>query len=292
MDLHKIKALINGLFPDLSVQTVTKMGNGKAGEIFLVNGEIVFKLPLTSDTSDSDLFMEYKILSALDGKLEIAIPKPLYFGTLPDGRSILGESLVRGEQFTQDIYESFSQAEKDALFEQLGDIFHQLHSADIPKTEGIILYDAKSNLEYFYENYTDLVKKELTEAERNKLEQLARDYCAALEESPAPLALCHGDMHFKNLNYDPETKKFCGLLDFGLINYNDPLNDMRYFWADTVEKMLRNYPGDIGKNAGTRHLFYNLCNLLDEVHGNLKNSDPSEYLVYLKRAMYQQPLPF
>jgi aminoglycoside phosphotransferase (APT) family kinase protein len=287
-----MKKLLAEAFPGLIIHSLTRMGSGKSGEIFLANDEIVFKVALASDKSDSCLALEYDVLCALKGKMEITIPQPLYFGTLSNGRMVLGESLVPGIQFTQELYEEFTQSEKDALFAHMGEIFYQIHSANIPRIEKIAMYDYKENyFEDFHKYYTDNVKNTLTCAEQSQIQRIVGDFDAAIKTNPVPVVLCHGDLHFWNLNYDPITKKICGLLDFGLVCYNDPLNDMRYFWSDTVIKMLYTYPGDIGKDAAARHLFYCVCNIIEEAHGELESGTAGFYVDNLKNIIFQKPLP-
>jgi aminoglycoside phosphotransferase (APT) family kinase protein len=284
-----IKTLLTETFPHLAIHALIRMGNGKAGEIFLVNDEIVFKVPLTSDTSD-ELELEYEVLCALHGKVNITIPQPVCFGTLPDGRKVLGESLIPGIQFTQELYEELSQPEKDAVFAQMGDIFYQIHSSAVPRIKNAAVYDRDNPLDDFHEYYTDSVKNALTPIEQAQIQKIAEEFATAVAAAPVPVVLCHGDMHFANLNYDPVTKKICGLLDFGIVNYNDPLNDMRYFWSDTVSKMLRFYPGNIGENAAERHLFYCMCNIIEAANGELINGTACEYTDRLKRIIFQEPL--
>lgn len=272
-----MKTLLAEAF-DLKINSLTRMGNGKSAEIFLADEEIVFKVGLASDTSDSSLDLEYEVLCALQGKMEIAIPKPLYLGALPDGRKVLGESLVSGIQFSQELYEEFSQHEKDALFAHMGEIFCQLHSAKIPPVTKAFKWDDAENFADFKKYYTDEIKNALTRAEQARIQKIADDFAAAVKNNPVPVVLCHGDLHFWNLNYDPAAKKICGLLDFGCACYNDPLNDMRYFWSDTTAKMLRAYRGDFGKNATERHLFYCMCNSIE-----------SASIDSLKRIIFQEP---
>jgi aminoglycoside phosphotransferase (APT) family kinase protein len=290
--MMKIKALLAETFPDLAIHSLIRMGKGKAGEIFLVNDEIVFKVPLifdASDTSDSDLGLEYEVLCALHGNVDIAIPKPLYFGTLPDGRAVLGESLVPGVQFTQELYEELSQPEKDDIFVQMGDIFCQIHSADVPCIKNTGEFD-DDPLADFYKYYTDSVKNTLSRDEQARVIKIAADFATAIKANPVPVVLCHGDLHFKNLNYEPAQKKICGLLDFGEVHYSDPLNDMRYFWSDTVSKMLRSYSGNIGENAAERHLFYCMCNIIESVNDELSNGTACGHIDRLKRIIFQEPL--
>ncbi|MCL2604846.1 MAG: aminoglycoside phosphotransferase family protein [Defluviitaleaceae bacterium] len=290
MNPDTLKPLLAETFPDIRIRTLTKLGNGKAGEIFLTNGETVFKVPLTSDESDSDLRLEYEVLLALHGKVEITIPKPICIATLADGRTVLGESLVPGVQFTHDMFDSFTQPEKDALFAQMGDIFYQLHTAEIPQIKNAPVYGVKENLEYFYENYTDSVKKELTNAEQAKIDEILQNFITAVEKNPPPVTFTHGDVHFWNLNYDPTAKRICGILDFGIANYNDPINDIRYFWPKNVAQILVKYPADLGEGLGARHLFYNMCNMIDEANGELKRGVVPESVKWLKQLIYQEPL--
>ena len=97
-------------------------------------------------------------------------------------------------------------------------------------------------------------------------------------------------MHFWNLHYAPDTKKICGILDFGIACYNDPLNDIRYFWGDAATKILASYRGNIGEYPAERHLFYNICNLIEEAYGELSNGEVGFYVDNLKKAMFQEPL--
>jgi aminoglycoside phosphotransferase (APT) family kinase protein len=286
----EIKTVLTETFPELDIHSLTRIGNGKSGEIFLVNDEIVFKVPLSSDKSDSSLALEYEVLCSLDGKVKIAIPKPLYFGTLADGRAVLGESLVHGIQFTQELYEGLSQSEKDEIFAQMGDIFCQIHNADVSQIKNVVLCDNTDPLADFHKYYTDSVKNALTPAEQLQIQKIADDFATAVAANTVPMVLCHGDLHFKNLNYDPATKKICGLLDFGEVHYSDPLNDMRYFWSDTVVKMLRSYSGNIGENAAERHLFYCVCNIIEEAHDELEDGTAGDYVERLKKIMFQKPL--
>ena len=284
--------LLNEAFPNLTIHSFTRMGNGKSGEIWLANNEIVFKVTLASDTSNSSLALEYDVLHALNGKVTITIPQPLYLGTLSDGKMVLGESFVPGVQFSQELYETFSQSEKDALFAHMGDIFHQIHSADIPKINNLTAYaTGEHHLNDFYTYYTNDVKNTLTHTEQAQIQKIIDDFDKAVKESPPPLVLCHGDLHFWNLNFDPKTKKICGLLDFGLTCYNDPINDMRYFWSDTVIQMLQNYPSDIGKYAAERHLFYCVHNIVEEAHDELAGGKAGFYVDNLKKVIFQNPLP-
>jgi len=289
---NKLKTLISEAFPGLTIHSLAQIGSGKAGEIFLANNEIVFKVPLVSDNSSSCLSVEYNVLAALYGKVRAAIPQPLYFGTLSDGRLILGESLVPGIQFTQALYESLSQREKDIVFEKLGEFFCQIHSADVPKIEGIPTNGVKQSLNYFHEYYQDIVKKELTSTEQVRIDEIVYAFCTVAETTDIPIVLCHGDAHFWNFNFDPETKQICGFLDFGIANYADPLSDMRYYWSLETAKILKKYPGNIGKNAGIRHLFYCICNLIEEAYYERTDGGSFDYINSLKQAIYQESLDY
>jgi aminoglycoside phosphotransferase (APT) family kinase protein len=230
------------------------------------------------------------VLSALYGRVRIAIPKPLYLGRLSDGRAVLGESLVPGVSFSQKAYEALSQPEKDAVFEQLGDIFCQIHHADIPPLDGVPTHTPEDNIAYFHEYYKEAVKEGFTEKEKARIESIYDDFCAAVAADPVPTALCHGDVHFANLCFDPQSKSICGLLDFSIAEYNDPLNDMRYFWNDTTAKMLAAYTGGIGKNVGARHLFYGLSNLIEEAYYERANGGTFYFNAQIKKLIGQEPL--
>ena len=285
-----MKQLIADAFPALSIHTLTPLGNGKAGDIFLANGDIVFKVAQESDIAHSSLALEYEVLQAFQGKLEIPIPAPLYFGTLADGRPILGETLLHGEPFSQEMYETLTRAGQEAIFAQMGDIFCQIHRADVPRIPGLTTWTAEQNLADFYEFYTDAVQAALTSDDRAIMEKIVENFRHATEAAPPPQVLCHGDMHFGNFLYDPLIKKLCGLLDFGISAYNDPLNDMRYYWSDNTQIMLRHYGGDVGTRVGDRHLFYCIHNLIEELHGEIAQGSTRAYVHVVQVALRQKRL--
>ncbi|MCL2189843.1 MAG: aminoglycoside phosphotransferase family protein [Defluviitaleaceae bacterium] len=277
-------------FPNLEIRTLTHLANGKAGAVYLANGEIVFKTHLASNTSDSNLALEFAALELLHGKTTLAVPKPLYFATLSNGREILGMSLLSGVQFTDEIYASLTEAEQSIIYAQLGEFLHEMHTLPAPRLQGATEYGNAPNSDYFYENYTDLVKNELTPTEQEKLAHIVQAFEATIHENPPPQVLNHGDLHFWNMHYNPLTKRLCGVLDFGLVSYHDPLNDMCYFWSDSVAKMLTKYPAPLGAGAGARHLFYNLCNLIEEAREELERGGTKTYIGYVKEAMWQAVL--
>ena len=107
--------MISKTFPDLTVRSLTLMCNIKANDVYIANNEIVFKIPNNVD-NPSCLSVEYRVLCALRGKVS-GVPQPLYFGTLPDGRLILGISLIQGVQFSSEIYDSLTEAEQDDVYD-------------------------------------------------------------------------------------------------------------------------------------------------------------------------------
>ncbi|MCL1861996.1 MAG: hypothetical protein FWF78_00330, partial [Defluviitaleaceae bacterium] len=58
----------------------------------------------------------------------------------------------------------------------------------------------------------------------------------------------------------------------------------------TATKILASYRGNIGKYPAERHLFYNICNLIEEAHRELSNGEVGFYVDNLKKAMFQEPL--
>jgi len=288
--IMQLKMQLSIAFPALPIRTLSPLADGKAGTTFAVNDDLVLKISLGTDDSDSCLAMEYDVLSALRGKMDFPIPQPFFFAQLPDGRYALIESRVPGVPFSQEVYETFTQPEKDAIFIQLGSVTHQLHNVSTPHFSQISVYDPAANLADFHKYYTQDIKNVLTPTEQARIEQIAGDFQAAAASCPIPTVLCHGDLHFGNLNYDPQTKRLCGLFDFGLVCYNDPLNEFRYFWSDTVTIILRAYSGDLGDNIAARHLFYCMCNIIEEAHGELRAGPPGFFVDTLKRVIFQKPI--
>jgi len=278
-------ALINEAFPDLKIRSLKKIGNGKACDVFLANNEIVFKIPLVPASPYSCLQVEYNALTALYGKTSMAIPQPLLFGNLPDGRLILGMSYLPGLQFTQELYESLSQPNKDIVFADIGEFLYQIHVAGNPKVDGIPTSELSQNIGYFHKNYQAIVMNKLTDTEQQRIDDIYNKYLTIIKSTTVPLVLNHGDIHFWNMNFNPATNRICGFYDFGEANYADPMEDMCYYWPFQVEKILQNYPAKLSETTPHRHLFYCISNIISEAYAELTNTGKSDYINYLKQVI-------
>src|SRR5580693_8968003 len=69
-------------FPDLSITSLVSIGKGWNNVAYLVNNEIVFRLPTDRDSNNPSradkVKREVALLNLVHDKLEVASPKPLH----------------------------------------------------------------------------------------------------------------------------------------------------------------------------------------------------------------------
>lgn len=256
--------LLQDTFDGLVIKKLEPLGQGKAGIICLVNGEIVFKIPLAKDGAIA-LWQknEGRVLKFLEGKLDVEIPRVLYEGTSPCGRHIIGETLLSGVPFSYDLCDTYRRETQLDIQRQLGRIVRQLHDVgghDFAWQPDMPPATLEERLAEFAENFSPQVRGMFTAKEVAQIEAIGAQYREISIAHPVRPVLCHHDLHYFNLMVEPATQRISGLLDFGCASYSEPARDWHYYFD--AQHVLAGYGDNGDVYFPQRQRFHALAHML------------------------------
>ena len=95
--------------------------------------------------------------------MSFEVPEILYHKKDKSGRNIIGETLVHGTTYSQEMHDSFDEETKSDILRQIGKIARELHNLgnDYSWLQDAPLHYTES-LEVFDEYFPDTVKKQFT----------------------------------------------------------------------------------------------------------------------------------
>ena len=286
MDSEKHKKLISETFPALEIKNFKLFDKGKAGLIYLVNDEIIFKIPLQSEGEIARWQKnEAVVLRFLEDKLDIEIPKILYAATSENGLYIIGETLLSGTGYSYDLHDTFDEETKTDILRQLGKIVRNLHEAGGNDSSWQVdgYQDTlQDTIDEFNANFSDKVQNVFSGSEIKKIEAIAEHYKKISAEHPVKPVLCHHDLHFFNLMFDVENKRISGLLDFGCAGYAEPARDWHYYFDP--KHVLEGYGDTEDAYFLDRQRFHALSHSLSVLGEEIaEGQKPYSYLEFIKK---------
>lgn len=272
MTTEQIQEIITETFPEIEIKSIKKIGSGRNVVAVLVNDNIVFRIPKKEDAEFNHPEKEVKVLNFLKGKLSFEVPEILYWKIDKQGRNIIGETLVSGVVYTQELHDSFDEETKSDILRQIGKIARELHDLghDYKWLQNASLHYADS-LEVFEEYFPESVKKQFTDEQIKQINAVRDRYKTLSEEYPVKPVLTHCDLHFGNMMFDIKSKKIIGLIDFGEAGYAEPSRDMHYYYGSGAAELLAGYGDNGDKYLPERQKFQSVVNMLCNIKEDLEN---------------------
>ncbi|MBR6010321.1 MAG: phosphotransferase [Alphaproteobacteria bacterium] len=263
--------IIKKTFPELNIDDFKILGKGHFGVACSVNNNIVFKIPIENSKRFNDQKKEVYLLKKLENKLSFEIPRILYNKEIPNGM-IIGETLVHGVTYSQELHDSFDEAIKSDVLRQLGKMMRELHGVKIHDEQGVLFVsDYKDILHLFYKNFTEDVQKCFNDADTERIRKLCNRYEYLSTHYPVELVLVHADLHFGNMMFDVESKKIIGLIDFGSAHFAEPARDMHYYYGDGLKSLLDGYGVTLDPYLVERQNFQAVINFLFHIRDNIES---------------------
>ncbi len=284
---NELKDVIARTFPEIQITNFGILGSGYAAYACAVNNSIVFKVPKSNDDAHTkDHIKEATVLKHLENKLSFETPKILYQRKSESGLYIIGENLMRGITYTQELHDSFDENTKSKMLQSIGKIVRELHDAttDMSWWHGSVKTYTDS-LNTFNENLTsvrDVLPPQLLQGVLNT----AENYQRISTNFPVRPVLCHGDLHFANFMFDKDTNSICGLLDLGTAHYAEPARDFHYYYGDGARDILLGYGDNGDPYMPQRQVFYSTTHMLGNIKNDLKyNQSPERNINKLGKCL-------
>ena len=263
--------IIKETFTELNINDFKILGKGMYGVACLVNNDIVFKVPIENDKKLNDVKKEVFLLKQLENKLSFEVPRILYQHESSRGL-IIGETLVHGVTYSQELHDSFDKATKSDVLRQLGRIARELHGVKINNQDGILFVgDYKDTISVFHEYFSDDVKKCFSDSDQERISEVCNRYEYLSTYHPVDLVLVHADLHFGNVMFDKANKKIVGLIDWGAAHLSEPSRDMHYYYGDGAKDFLAGYGDNGDPYLAERQKFQAVINFLSNIRDNIES---------------------
>jgi len=218
----------------LIVQNMIVLGQGLDSTAYLVNNEYIFKQS-KHDEARNNLKREIRVLNYLKGKITLQIPDIEYYS---QEYSICGYKEIKGNKLSPDIYNSFSDDEKDALAQDIALFLREMHAIPLPDIDGLELHvidDYRSD----YETLRETVYDKIPDKSKRYIDDLYKRILNDKRISQYDKALCHNDLSCNHILI--QDNKAVGIIDFGDAAVTDRDKDFVYLLEESSEEIGRDF---------------------------------------------------
>ncbi|MGI8550164.1 MAG: phosphotransferase family protein [Dehalococcoidia bacterium] len=283
MSLERAADLIRAHFPAYEIHSIEAMGHqgwGGDSDAFTVNAADIFRFPRYDSVREA-LAVEAALLPLLAPVLPLPIPHFTLVahegtGEESDGLSLfVGYPRIEGLQLTPERFQKLAPIVQRRFAEQLGEFIGALQRFPVPvaRRAGVpIMEDARAQLGAFYACVREQLFPLLSERER----LWVRDLLERLLADPANFAfepvLSHSDLSGDHIIYDPDTLTLTGIIDFGDVQWGDPVLDftglLREYGSVFYGQAVESSSLHLDENAKQRlHFYLRRGPLLQMLHG-------------------------
>lgn len=249
-------------FPDLAIDTLEYLSEGKDSVAWVVNRHLLFRFP-KQEHAEQKLLMELRLLPALAPTLPLAIPQFTSISRTPTAsypRAFAGYDLLDGTPlyaYTPHIW--------DATWWQpfIGDFVTALHRFPVGRATqlGVPTYTTRTWRAHYQALYATVREKVYPLVTPNQRVAISRSFNAFLDDprhSAFTPVLVHGDLHSRHFLLDVGARRVTGIIDFGECRIGDPAIDVREAW-------LPYYGGVVDQTWQERRDFYHRLPALVQV---------------------------
>lgn len=218
----------------LIVHNMIVLGQGFDSTAYLVNNEYIFKQS-KHDEARNNLKREIQVLNYLKGKITLQIPDLEYYS---QEYSICGYKEIKGNKLSPDIYNSFSDDEKDALAQDIALFLREMHAIPLPDIDGLELHvidDYRSD----YETLRETVYDKIPDKSKRYIDDLYKRILNDKRISQYDKALCHNDLSCNHILI--QDNKAVGIIDFGDAAVTDRDKDFVYLLEESSEEIGRDF---------------------------------------------------
>jgi aminoglycoside 2''-phosphotransferase len=271
---EKIKQDIQVEFPEFTISTIDKIGEGENSLAFLINQNFIFRFPKREEVKEQ-LAKEIATLPQISPLLNLEVP---HFHYVAKNLNFAGHKLIAGQPFSNKMYYSFGKTTQRSIQQSLVLFLSQLHAIDLSA-----LSDSRlpiMNLEDEYtENFIDtqqLIFPHLPTKTRETISEIFTSYLKHPDSFKYKPTLVHNDFSTDHILADPAKKEISGIIDFGDMAIGDPNYDLMYLadqlGVEFIKGMSVFYPKP-RKNLLQKILFFAVANKVQIILSALEDND-------------------
>lgn len=236
-----IKQIKNN-FSDLKFKKSDIIDHGWNKTVIVLDNKIVFSFPKNKE-AESKFRAELEILPKLSETITLPIPN---FQYIPADKSFAGYNFVTGEPLSIKDFNKLNSSQQNKIAKQVSDFLNELHnfSATKAKKYGVSLAWSEKDARNYYSEQAETVYKKLSSNDIKLLKSIFDTYCNGKIKTDFKKTVVHQDLTSDHILFDKNTKKVCGIIDFGDIQISDPAVDFSKLWEYSekfVDKVLSGY---------------------------------------------------
>ncbi|MEO9144529.1 MAG: aminoglycoside phosphotransferase family protein [Ginsengibacter sp.] len=265
-------------FPDFTISSIKKTGEGDNSKAFLINGNYIFRFPKRKEVKQQ-VAREATVLPKIQPFLNLRIPQ---FEFISPDISFVGYQIIPGTPLTLTIYNSLNKKKQASIQQSIGNFLSQLHHIDslIVRDCGL---DTMNHREEYSDNFREVQKiifPHLSKNRRKIITKLFTDYLSDATNFGYIPAIIHNDFSKDHILFDIENKKITGIIDFGDIAFGDPDYDLLYlldeFGEDFLKGLFRIYKPKNRKGLIKKLYFFTLAIRLQGILGNKEDNESED----------------
>ena len=267
---EQVTSLIHSQFPDVTIDTLRFCGEGSSFCSYAVNETYLYRLG-REDESAERLNRERCLLPQLQRQLNVAIPQFQFIGTMENGCVFVVYRMIRGEPFTEEVYEHLPAAAKERVVKQLADFLTVLHTFPVDKAAACLVRE-RPMLQWcteFREQAQQKIYPKLSSTERTACEWWFDQYFREATYHAYTPALIHGDLQSRHVFFNPVDECIAGVIDFEDIWMSDPDHELAYlrteFGEEFGEQLLHRYGHAHPERLRWKSRLFELCHCIDEI---------------------------
>jgi len=254
---------------------------GQFNDVVIVNDELVFRFPKTLHEVNN-LVQEVEVLSKIQNRTTLAIPKPMYVRTNSGvvNENFMAYRMISGQPLAPNVLGKIKdELVLEWLATQVAEFLQELHA--IPAKDvgmDLPLADTHDEWQDLYQQFHDRLFPYMRV---DACETVARMFETFLNEPGyfdyVPV-FRHGDFGGSNILYDPFVQKATGVIDFSSASLGDPALDIASISCTGdafFQRMSKKYPG-IGLLM-ERAQFYKSTFALQEALYGLRDNDQESF---------------
>lgn len=256
---------IQRLYPDLDIDAVAVNTVGQNSDILIINEDLIFRFP-RYDEGKKRLAGEIELLKALQGRLPLPIPNPLYVAD-----DFVGYKMIRGKPLWRD---SVTPKNRNQVARQLGEFLAALHRVQLADLPDRVPHDdqGQSWIDFYQrvkDNLFQFMRPDAIESVRQHFEPVLSNF---FYFKPA---LRHGDFGTVNVLWDGQA--ITGIIDFGNCAIGDISIDLAGLLSGYGEEFMAalNYP-DIDVHMDRIQFYRGTFALFEALHG-YENDDAQAF---------------
>jgi aminoglycoside 2''-phosphotransferase len=216
-------------YPELQVETAVVNHDGQYNVVLIVDNTLVFRFARVPAAVET-LRQEIALQTALQGRLSLQIPQPLYAHVETEvvGEAFVGYRMIRGTPLWREAFREISDEEARArMAAQLGHFLHELHHVPVGEIVpvGLRRHETREEMAAMYARIRDKLFAYMRPDARRDVTAHFEPFFAAPGRYPFQPTLRHADFGTGNILYDPDELAIVGILDFGGAGIGDPAVD-------------------------------------------------------------------